>query len=79
MLIKTYMWQPGSEARQYEATGSRTSFSAKWNPHIAHSFYQQEPVSDIFQLFLNVLIKEQKTQASDKMPLVANSQRMGWE
>ena len=60
MLIQIKMWQPANEARQYEAAGSRTSFSERWNPHNPHSFHVQKQNSDALQLLLNVLTCEQK-------------------
>ncbi len=62
MLIKTNMWQPAIEARQYEAAGSRTSFSERWNPHNPHSFHVQKQNSDALRLLLNVLTYEQKAR-----------------
>jgi hypothetical protein len=60
MLIKSNMWHPASEARQYEATGSRTSFKDRWNLHGTRASHRQAPVSDALQLMLKILTDDQK-------------------
>jgi hypothetical protein len=46
MRITINMWHPVSEARQYEAAGSRTSFNEKWNQPASHSLNTEESVPE---------------------------------
>ena len=62
MLIRTTMWHPAGAARQYEAAGSRTSYSDRWDPSVAHPFHTHGPVSDALQLMLALLTDEQKVR-----------------
>jgi len=62
MLITTNMWHPAGDARQYEAAGSRTAFSARWNSHTEYSFHTQGTISDALQRMLDVLTNEQKVR-----------------
>jgi hypothetical protein len=60
MLITQNLWHPAGESRQYEAVGSRTSFSNKWNPKAPHTYDHHESNTDPLQLMIDVLTDDQK-------------------
>ena len=74
MPIETKMWQPDRESKQYEATGSRTSFSQRWDAHSDHSFSVQEQSADTLQPLLNLLKDEQEAQQYKRLPMLINRQ-----
>jgi hypothetical protein len=60
MQISPNLWHPAGTARQYEAAGSRSSFSEKWNPQTPHSFDFVESTLDALRLLIDVLTDDQK-------------------
>ena len=62
MLTNSNMWHPASEAKQYEASGSRTSFKDRWNLDGARLFHNRAPVSDALRMMLEILTDDQKAR-----------------
>ena len=66
MLVTTFMWHPAGEARQYEAAGSRTSYSQKWNPAYVHNDKSQSHPSEALLLMLDALCDKAKVRWLDE-------------
>ncbi len=60
MLATTFMWHPAGEARQYEASGSRTSYSDKWHTNDRQVFTR--PLSEALHLMIDALNDQDKVR-----------------
>jgi hypothetical protein len=54
------MWHPAGGARQYEAAGSRTSYSDKWHTNDRHAFTR--PLSEALHLMIETLNDQEKVR-----------------
>jgi hypothetical protein len=60
MLVTPFMWHPAGGARQYEATGSRSSYSQKWDTVNSHSETNRQSLSNSLHLMFEVLNDQDK-------------------
>ena len=58
------MWHPAGDSRRYVSSGSRNTFSARWDSHNPHVIQKEEETTDYLQLMMLALRNEERARWS---------------